>query len=49
MNFDLEVEGEDREMRATLQWIAASELGIPALYYRKTLQHTHSKVTLVLT
>ncbi|MCI4379339.1 hypothetical protein PGIGA_G00227040 [Pangasianodon gigas] len=43
MNFDLEVEGVDREMRATLQWIAASELGIPALYYRKTLQQTHTK------
>ncbi|XP_053479346.1 A-kinase anchor protein SPHKAP isoform X2 [Ictalurus furcatus] len=43
MNFDLEVEGVDREMRATLQWIAASELGIPALYYRKTLQHKHTK------
>ncbi|MCJ8733454.1 hypothetical protein PDJAM_G00223740 [Pangasius djambal] len=49
MNFDLEVEGVDREMRATLQWIAASELGIPALYYRKTLQQTHTKVTLALT
>ncbi|XP_060733605.1 A-kinase anchor protein SPHKAP [Tachysurus vachellii] len=43
MNFDLEVDGVDREMQATLQWIAASELGIPALYYRKTLQHTHIK------
>ncbi|KAI5098300.1 A-kinase anchor protein SPHKAP isoform X1 [Silurus meridionalis] len=43
MNFDLEVEDMDREMRATLQWIAASELGIPALYYRKTLQHTYTK------
>ncbi|KAK3570266.1 hypothetical protein QTP86_017112 [Hemibagrus guttatus] len=45
MNFDLEMEGVDREMQATLQWIAASELGIPALYYRKTLQHTHTNVT----
>ncbi|XP_026996091.1 A-kinase anchor protein SPHKAP isoform X2 [Tachysurus fulvidraco] len=43
MNFDLEVDGVDREMQTTLQWIAASELGIPALYYRKTLQHTHIK------
>ncbi|GAA6106608.1 A-kinase anchor protein SPHKAP isoform X2 [Tachysurus ichikawai] len=43
MNIDLEVDGVDIEMQATLQWIAASELGIPALYYRKTLQHMHIK------
>lgn len=49
MNIDLEVDGVDIEMQATLQWIAASELGIPALYYRKTLQHMHIKVTQILT
>lgn len=48
INFDLEVEGVEREMQATLQWIAASELGIPALSYRKKLQHTHTKVTMAL-
>ncbi|KAM9480932.1 A-kinase anchor protein SPHKAP [Clarias gariepinus] len=43
MNFDLEVESVNREMRVTLQWIAASELGIPAVYYRKIPQHTNTK------
>ncbi|TSR87303.1 A-kinase anchor protein SPHKAP [Bagarius yarrelli] len=49
MNLDLEVESGDREMHTTLQWIAASELGISALYYRKTLQHTHPKVIQMFT
>uniref|UniRef100_A0A4W4FNE4 SPHK1 interactor, AKAP domain containing n=1 Tax=Electrophorus electricus TaxID=8005 RepID=A0A4W4FNE4_ELEEL len=39
VNFDLEKECVDEELRAALQWIAASELGIPVLYYRKQ-EHT---------
>ncbi|XP_045054472.2 A-kinase anchor protein SPHKAP isoform X2 [Desmodus rotundus] len=35
INFDLEPECPDAELRATLQWIAASELGIPTLYFKK--------------
>lgn len=36
INFDLEPECPDTELRATLQWIAASELGIPAIYFKKS-------------
>ncbi|XP_062860529.1 A-kinase anchor protein SPHKAP [Trichomycterus rosablanca] len=43
MNFDLEFEDADRELMAALQWIAASELSVPALNYRTTQQNTHTK------
>ncbi|NXN78461.1 SPKAP protein, partial [Bombycilla garrulus] len=36
INFDLEPECPDVELRATLQWIAASELGIPTIYFKKS-------------
>ncbi|KAF0881784.1 SPKAP protein, partial [Crocuta crocuta] len=36
INFDLEPECPDTELRATLQWIAASELGIPTIYFKKS-------------
>ncbi|XP_075717393.1 A-kinase anchor protein SPHKAP isoform X2 [Rhinoderma darwinii] len=35
LNIDLD-SGTDCEFRITLQWIAASELGIPAVYFRKS-------------
>ncbi|XP_061492846.1 A-kinase anchor protein SPHKAP isoform X2 [Rhineura floridana] len=36
INFDLEPECPDTELRTTLQWIAASELGIPMIYFKKS-------------
>nr|XP_021513251.1 A-kinase anchor protein SPHKAP isoform X1 [Meriones unguiculatus] len=36
INFDLEPGCPDAELRATLQWIAASELGIPTIYFKKS-------------
>ncbi|XP_045930220.1 A-kinase anchor protein SPHKAP isoform X1 [Micropterus dolomieu] len=36
VNCDLEPECVDSELRVALQWIAASELGLPALYFRKS-------------
>ncbi|XP_066565762.1 A-kinase anchor protein SPHKAP isoform X2 [Amia ocellicauda] len=36
MNFDLEPDCVDSELRVTLQWIAASELGVPTIYFRKS-------------
>uniref|UniRef100_A0A3B5ANG9 SPHK1 interactor, AKAP domain containing n=1 Tax=Stegastes partitus TaxID=144197 RepID=A0A3B5ANG9_9TELE len=36
VNCDLEPECVDSELRLALQWIAASELGLPALYFRKS-------------
>lgn len=44
LNFDLEPECVNGELRAALQWIAASELGVPALYFRKTPEHNLAKV-----
>uniref|UniRef100_A0AAY4C991 Uncharacterized protein n=1 Tax=Denticeps clupeoides TaxID=299321 RepID=A0AAY4C991_9TELE len=43
LNFDLEADGVDSELRATLQWIAASELGSPTLFFRKSQQHNLTK------
>ncbi|XP_036441610.1 LOW QUALITY PROTEIN: A-kinase anchor protein SPHKAP [Colossoma macropomum] len=43
VNFDLGVDSVDVELRAALQWIAASELGVPALYFRKTQEHSLAK------
>nr|XP_055029442.1 A-kinase anchor protein SPHKAP isoform X3 [Misgurnus anguillicaudatus] len=44
VNFDVEPECVNGELRAALQWIAASELGVPALYFKKTQEHNLTKV-----
>lgn len=44
INVDLEPEYPDVELRATLQWIAASELGIPMIYFKKSQEHRIEKV-----
>ncbi|KAG9494439.1 hypothetical protein GDO78_002002 [Eleutherodactylus coqui] len=36
LNIDLDSDCSDYELRITLQWIAASELGIPAVFFRKS-------------
>ncbi|XP_067851239.1 A-kinase anchor protein SPHKAP isoform X2 [Heptranchias perlo] len=36
LNFDLSPEYVDSELRAILQWIAASELGFPVIYFKKS-------------
>ncbi|XP_078060248.1 A-kinase anchor protein SPHKAP [Mustelus asterias] len=36
LNFDLSPECVDSELRAILQWIAASELGFPVIYFKKS-------------
>ncbi|TRY94208.1 hypothetical protein DNTS_027595 [Danionella cerebrum] len=36
---DAPLDAVDTEVRAALQWIAASELGVPTVYFRKTHQH----------
>ncbi|XP_069755215.1 A-kinase anchor protein SPHKAP [Narcine bancroftii] len=38
LNFDLSPECVDAELRAILQWIAASELGFPVIYFKKSQQ-----------
>ncbi|XP_037533328.1 A-kinase anchor protein SPHKAP isoform X2 [Nematolebias whitei] len=43
VNCDLEQECMDYELRVALQWIAASELGLPALYFRKTKEKKVAK------
>ncbi|KAK0150601.1 A-kinase anchor protein SPHKAP [Merluccius polli] len=43
LNCDLEAEYVDWELRVTLQWIAASELGLSALYFSKSQEMTASK------
>nr|KAF6337515.1 SPHK1 interactor, AKAP domain containing [Myotis myotis] len=43
INFDLEPECPDAELRATLQWIAASELGIPTIYFKKSQENRTEK------
>ncbi|XP_026711137.1 A-kinase anchor protein SPHKAP isoform X4 [Athene cunicularia] len=43
INFDLEPECPDVELRATLQWIAASELGIPTIYFKKSQENRVEK------
>lgn len=48
INFDLEPECPDAELRATLQWIAASELGIPIIYFKKSQENRIEKVWLSL-
>lgn len=44
VNCDLEPECMDSELRVALQWIAASELGLPALYFRKSKEKRVAKV-----
>ncbi|XP_067898526.1 A-kinase anchor protein SPHKAP isoform X2 [Heterodontus francisci] len=36
LNFDLSPDCVDSELRAILQWIAASELGFPVIYFKKS-------------
>ncbi|XP_041118568.1 A-kinase anchor protein SPHKAP [Polyodon spathula] len=43
MNFDLEPDCVDSELRATLQWIAASELGVPTIYFIRSLEKRSEK------
>ncbi|KAM8805226.1 A-kinase anchor protein SPHKAP [Eudromia elegans] len=43
INFDLEPGRPDAELRAALQWIAASELGIPTIYFRKSQENRIGK------
>ncbi|XP_048361852.1 A-kinase anchor protein SPHKAP isoform X2 [Sphaerodactylus townsendi] len=43
INFDLEPDCPDVELRATLQWIAASELGIPIIYFKKSQENKIEK------
>ncbi|XP_045150654.1 A-kinase anchor protein SPHKAP isoform X2 [Echinops telfairi] len=43
INFDLEPECPDAELRAMLQWIAASELGIPTIYFKKSQENRIEK------
>lgn len=44
VNCDLEPECVNTELRVALQWIAASELGLPVLYFRKSTQKRIAKV-----
>lgn len=44
VNCDLEPECVDSELTVALQWIAASELGLPALYFRKSKEKRVAKV-----
>lgn len=44
VNCDLEQESVDSELRMTLQWIAASELGLSVVYFRKSQEVNFSKV-----
>ncbi|XP_042270614.1 A-kinase anchor protein SPHKAP isoform X3 [Thunnus maccoyii] len=43
VNCDLEPECVDSELRVALQWIAASELGLPALCFRKSKEKRIAK------
>ena len=44
VNCDLEQECVDSELRVALQWIAASEVGLPVLYFRKSKEKRVAKV-----
>ncbi|KAK2847067.1 hypothetical protein Q5P01_010066 [Channa striata] len=48
VNCDLEPECVDCELRVALQWIAASELGLPALYFRKSKEKRIAKFQTVV-
>ncbi|KAI1893819.1 hypothetical protein AGOR_G00127600 [Albula goreensis] len=43
VNFDLDPEGVDSELRAALQWIAASQLGVPTIYFRRSQERQMEK------
>ncbi|XP_019950805.1 A-kinase anchor protein SPHKAP isoform X2 [Paralichthys olivaceus] len=43
VNCDLEADCVDSELRVALQWIAASELGLPALYFMKSKEKRVAK------
>ncbi|XP_029965065.1 A-kinase anchor protein SPHKAP isoform X2 [Salarias fasciatus] len=43
VNCELEPDCVDSELRVALQWIAASELGLPALYFRKSRERRVAK------
>lgn len=44
VNCDLESDCIDSELRVALQWIAASELGLSALYFKKSKEKKVAKV-----
>lgn len=44
VNCDLEPECVDSELRVALQWIAASELGLPVLHFRRSKEISVAKV-----
>ncbi|NXR06128.1 SPKAP protein, partial [Semnornis frantzii] len=48
INFDMEPDSPDVELRATLQWIAASELGIPTIYFKKSQENRIEKFLAVV-
>ncbi|XP_074535150.1 A-kinase anchor protein SPHKAP isoform X2 [Halichoeres trimaculatus] len=48
VNCDLESECVDSELRVALQWIAASELGLPAVYFRKSREKRVAKFQRVI-
>ncbi|KAM7399315.1 hypothetical protein PAMP_018596 [Pampus punctatissimus] len=48
VNCDLEPECVDSELRVALQWIAASELGLPTLYFRKSKEKRVAKFQRVI-
>ncbi|XP_030072994.1 A-kinase anchor protein SPHKAP [Microcaecilia unicolor] len=43
INFDLDPDCVDAELRTTLQWVAASELGIPTIYFKKSQENRIEK------
>ncbi|OCT81086.1 hypothetical protein XELAEV_18027899mg [Xenopus laevis] len=43
LNIDLESDCTQSELHTTLQWIAASELGIPAVFFRKSQEQNIQK------
>ncbi|KAJ0063453.1 hypothetical protein NL108_002754 [Boleophthalmus pectinirostris] len=43
VNFDLDSDCRDWELRVALQWIAASELGLSALYFRRSKERREAK------
>ncbi|XP_048397780.1 A-kinase anchor protein SPHKAP isoform X2 [Stegostoma tigrinum] len=43
LNFDVNPECVDSELRAILQWIAASELGFPVVYFKKSKEKRNEK------
>ncbi|KAG7471031.1 hypothetical protein MATL_G00120150 [Megalops atlanticus] len=48
VNLDLDPEGVDPELQMTLQWIAASQLGVPIMYFRKSQEKQMEKFLAVV-